>query len=97
MCLPPAAKKFVGEKATVVGWGRTAHGKSDTPDILQVYCHALMPHSYIFIKEIASVKKHPNMTSKVVVIKKKLFFFIDRLEDRQSDSQTEFHIEELRF
>ena len=30
------AAKFVGEKARVVGWGRTAHGKSDTPGILQV-------------------------------------------------------------
>ena len=39
VCLPVKAAKFVGEKARVVGWGRTAHGKSDTPGILQVKIH----------------------------------------------------------
>jgi len=35
VCLPEAAADFVGEKATVVGWGRTAHGQSSTPERLQ--------------------------------------------------------------
>ena len=35
MCLPEAKSKFVGDKATVVGWGRTAHGQSSTPAKLQ--------------------------------------------------------------
>ena len=36
MCLPKLGNKYVGEKATVVGWGRTAHGKAETPSKLQV-------------------------------------------------------------
>lgn len=35
VCLPPAASKYVGDRATVIGWGRTAHGQRDTPDRLQ--------------------------------------------------------------
>jgi len=35
VCLPEAATSYVGDKATVVGWGRTAHGQSSTPDKLQ--------------------------------------------------------------
>ena len=33
--MPDASAKFVGDKATVVGWGRTAHGQSSTPAKLQ--------------------------------------------------------------
>ena len=35
VCLPPAASKYVGDRATVIGWGRTAHGQRETPDRLQ--------------------------------------------------------------
>ena len=35
VCLPPAASKYVGDRATVVGWGRTAHGQRETPARLQ--------------------------------------------------------------
>jgi len=34
VCLP-TKKDFVGKKATAVGWGRTAYGKSTTPNKLQ--------------------------------------------------------------
>lgn len=35
VCLPELSTSFVGEKATVVGWGRTAHGQVATPAKLQ--------------------------------------------------------------
>jgi len=35
VCLPPFEESFVGEKAVVIGWGRTAHGQIATPSKLQ--------------------------------------------------------------
>jgi hypothetical protein len=35
VCLPEPATSYVGEKATVIGWGRTAHGQVATPAKLQ--------------------------------------------------------------
>ena len=35
VCLPEAKANFVDSRATVIGWGRTAHGQSRTPDKLQ--------------------------------------------------------------
>lgn len=35
VCLPTTGNEYVGKKATVVGWGRTAHGKATTPSKLQ--------------------------------------------------------------
>ncbi len=35
VCLPEFKEGFVGEKAVVIGWGRTAHGKIATPSRLQ--------------------------------------------------------------
>jgi len=36
VCLPEARASFIGEKAVVIGWGRTAHGQVATPAKLQV-------------------------------------------------------------
>ena len=38
VCLPEIKSTWVGEKATVIGWGRTAHGQVATPAKLQVTC-----------------------------------------------------------
>ena len=35
MCLPDLKENFVGNKAVVIGWGRTAHGAISTPSKLQ--------------------------------------------------------------
>ncbi len=35
VCLPENKEAFVGEKAVVIGWGRTAHGQITTPSKLQ--------------------------------------------------------------
>jgi len=35
VCLPDFEEKFVGDKAIVIGWGRTAHGNIATPSKLQ--------------------------------------------------------------
>ena len=33
--MPEAHSTYVGDTATVIGWGRTQHGQSTTPDVLQ--------------------------------------------------------------
>ena len=35
VCLPVPEKSYVGAKAMVIGWGRTAHGQISTPAKLQ--------------------------------------------------------------
>ena len=35
VCLPENREDFLGEKAVVIGWGRTAHGQITTPSKLQ--------------------------------------------------------------
>merc|ERR1712096_532312 len=35
VCLPTFKENFVGKKAFVIGWGRTAHGQITTPAKLQ--------------------------------------------------------------
>jgi len=35
VCLPAVKENFVGDKAVVIGWGRTAHGAISTPSKLQ--------------------------------------------------------------